>query len=43
MALLHESLGHRPRNSNRPVNEALKARFNWVRAGVESRFQRCGL
>src|SRR5207245_11747156 len=30
-ALFHGSLGHRPRNSNRRVNEALKARFDWVR------------
>jgi hypothetical protein len=30
-ALFHGSLGHRPRNPNRPVNKALKARFNWLR------------
>src|SRR6266516_8204962 len=37
-ALSHVSLGHRPRNSNRRVKSALKARFN--RAGSDSRFQR---
>jgi hypothetical protein len=38
------SLGQRPRNSNRRVTQALKARFNpaldRTREGSESRFQR---
>ncbi len=37
-ALSHVSLGHHPRNSNRHVKSALKARFN--RAESDSRFQR---